>query len=270
MDETSVESSSSLVGQPSDEAASPSETDEIRSLTWGYGAVCLVSVALMVLLLQGRYDFGSSAPVSLLILAIVAVTGIVLRTSLAPPVLILILTLILFESMDHPLRIVRLKQGIDLEDVLLVACFVGYLAGHYRYCSLPRESSPSTAAEVPKPKPRWEESPWWTTLRPLGILLAFLPLWPLGAALLWRLIPSERGLAVGLGIPSPLASLLAWVWTLAFLVVACRVGWYVARRDRQPADVSRMFLLETVWREMRRDMNTAARYLGRHRRKRKR
>jgi hypothetical protein len=218
-----------------------------------YRVLCglALGVIFLILLQQGLVPFA-------IVAALLGSVALVLRIHMSP-LLVLIAVVGGQLYLQHDLPAWRPRNLLQIEDVMLCAAMLAYVAGHYRLLSLWTHILP--------PDPRQRRHQGAVQHRPAALMsrgeLAWfvvqLPLFALLAQGAWMVLSPRRQL---LGLSEKWMQLLQLAWGLALvLFVASQLFrfWRLLYMDRVTA---KMLLQDALWHETRREQRRIGRWLA--------
>jgi hypothetical protein len=236
---------------PPDEGKEPVEHASVR----GYLLLCLLS-----LLVLGVTLMGNGAEWWAFLLVLFGLVLLLLRWNLGPVFLLLGFTaLVTYQARNQRYYLNRVESDIGSHaDLCACLAVLVYVAGSYRLQSLLREVFPGEERGGRKAR----RDPDAVRGVELPLLLLTLPVWVIGAFLIWLLLPEDTRLSEApLDIPSRLWRLLVLVLLLLpLLAVVSVLGRYLAA-NQASLEESQLYLQDQVWRGTRREQSRLNRWL---------
>jgi hypothetical protein len=224
-----------------------------------YVAIGLVALgAIMLVMLQRTYWALSLVP-------ILAGLGAGF-TGLGPFLLIAVIAVCLGRA-SH-------TAGTVILDLVLSSAVLAYVAAHYRLQSIFFQifpSDPRRREDLP-PRNAWQSlfrrkarviqhrrSPRTVTATEIQRLPLSLPLWAVGALILWRAVQNEED-NPGLRLPVWQTVQLAWLLGLAWFVGTSLIGYWQWRQ--MSGEQATLYLQDQLWAETRREQRRLNRWLA--------
>jgi hypothetical protein len=254
--------------QGQDEPASDPRDDAAGR---NYLIICMAGLVVIFFVLM-RHGLGSWS----LMPVLVGLLGLTLRWRMAPVMLLLVLTSMLFvqDEMNEGMRLGRFGRfqfrTFHLTDWFLCAAVLAYCAAHYRLQGLTDHLLPLDRRRRETPAPAGLFARWFPRLQTVrrpgllvsawevsGLLMA-VPVWAFLAQLVWKLLP---GSLREYELPSETwqAIILAWLLGVLLLVAAGFLSYL--RWTQMTAREAELFLQEVVWKETRREQRRVSTWL---------
>jgi len=234
-----------------------------------YKVLCLVALLVILLVLMEK-----GAGLWSLLCILLGVLAVLIQWSAGPVILLLSMAACLY--VEVPLREdLQSSEPVNLPDFLLCTAALVFVAGHSRLRSLTVTILPPDPRVKAGQKPRkrtpvaQRRSDRLVSQKEIGILVISLPVWPLVAQVLWKVIPSEqilwkivpteeRHLVLQPGAWK--AACLVWILGLTTLVAAWVMD-YWSHRQMSPQEAT-LFLQDVLWQETRREQRRLHQWLA--------
>jgi intracellular septation protein A len=271
--------------------ASPAGSASTIRLARCYLAIALAAVLWLAGLLATQFAIMPSYV--LLLIVVVGILGIVRQWRWAPAVILTMFAAMLWRypghRLDHPLGVLPLAPALSVAELSMIGGVLTYMVCHYRLSTLGGATgrtfsvaellpvAPAALGRDPSTRPGAAIATDVPSLQaaardvvgPVAGLLAGVVFSLVAGLWMWQVVIKRHGVSVvsRFSMPRDGQLPLAVLWALIPIVFAGAAVLRYAIRRRIDRRVAELELNETVWRELRRELESMGRRLGRRRRR---